>query len=510
MEVAIVSLSDTASTGMDNISSKMLKLSRKTISGVLAEIFNNSITMSSFPAQWKQAVAIPIFKKGDVTDVNNYRPISLLPVLSKVFEKIIAAQFCQHIENSCILSPSQFGFRLGRSTESALLRLSKLLFTARQNGRFTSLTTIDFSKAFDCICHSRLLNKLSHYKISHESILFFKSYLLDRSQRVRYGGVLSEPMNISHGVPEGSVLGPHLFNLYINSVFESLPTESVVAYADDITIVTHGDTAAEANNNMQNLLLVIDDWAANNLMAINTSKCFNMLISPYIRKRYDSIADDSRVTLGSVTLTSVTSMRILGVDFCNNLSWVAHSNKVRQKMNCMIGVLKRCGRTTSTSVRLQIYNAFIAPHLDYCLPVWGHLPKTSADAVEHCLVRMLRYILRNPSAEFTHSTCKEMGLRTFQHAVTMRCSDRILDGIQQGTLDNILFIDNHAKPISSPNTRTENANKLVVTIPKRRADDYSFQTAAPAIWNKLPNNITRLCNKRALINSVDEFYSLLF
>ena len=171
VEVAIASLSDTASTGMDNISSKMLKLSRKTISGVLAEIFNNSITMSSFPVQWKQAVVIPIFKKGDVTDVNNYRLISLLPVLSKVFEKIIAAQFCQHIENSCILSPSQFGFRLGRSTESALLRLSKLLFTARQNGRFTSLTTIDFSKAFDCICHSRLLNKLSHYKISHESIL---------------------------------------------------------------------------------------------------------------------------------------------------------------------------------------------------------------------------------------------------------------------------------------------------------------------------------------------------
>ena len=126
--------------------------------------------------------------------------------------------------------------------------------------------------------------------------------------------------------------------------------------------------------------------------------------------------------LGNQTLVIVTSLHILGVEFCSDLSWVAHSNYVRQKMNCMIGVLKRCRRTMNTDVRQKVYNSFIASRFDYCLPVWGHLPKASADRMDLCLIRMLRYMLHDSSACFTNTTYTSLGLWNFHHAEAVRCS----------------------------------------------------------------------------------------
>ena len=258
VESAIVSLSDTASTRSHNISSKMLKLSHHAISPILVEIFNHSIMTSTFPDQWKLTVVVPIFKKGEVNNINNYRQLALLSVLSKVFEKVIAKQLLEHLDKTCSLSPSQFSYRQGFSTESALLRLFKLLFSARQTSMYTSVTTIDFSKAFECLNHSLLMDKLHQHGLSNSTVQWFTSYLADRLQKVRYGGVLSEPMNVSLGVSEGSIQGPHLFNMYINSLLQSLLPDSAVAYADDVTLIAQGKTAAEATRNMQDLLCVIN------------------------------------------------------------------------------------------------------------------------------------------------------------------------------------------------------------------------------------------------------------
>ena len=157
-----------------------------------------------------------------------------------------------------------------------------------------------------------------------------KSYLPDRLKRVRYGGVLSEPPNELHGIPEGSILGPHLFNIYIDSLLRSLSADSVVAYADNVTLVSHGASPVECTSNMQGLLNIVNSWSYINHMAANSGKCFTMIISLYIRKRTDNI--NQCVTLGNNSLAIiVTKLRILGVDFSNDLSCVTHSNTVRKK-----------------------------------------------------------------------------------------------------------------------------------------------------------------------------------
>ena len=179
-------------------------------------------------------------------------------------------------------------------------------------------------------------------------------------------------------------------------------------------------------------------------------------------------------------------------------------------MNGMLGVLKRCERTMNTNVRRQIFNSFIAPRLGYCLPVWGHLPKTSSDLMDHSLLRALRYIVHNPKACFTGETCSLLGLRKFRHATDVRCSVRIFSAIQRGTLGDIICLDDCAVSTSQTLTRSIGANKICSFIPKRRADEYCFQVAAPMSWNKLPNNITSAASKRTLISKIDGFYNSQF
>jgi hypothetical protein len=154
-------------------------------------------------------------------------------------------------------------------------------------------------------------------------------------------------------------------------------------------------------------------------MAINCNKCYTMIISP--RVRTGDVTCKHVVTLGSSILPTQDSIRILGVEFCNTLSWVNHSDYVRRKLTCMTGVLKRCDRTLNTDTRLRVYNAFIAPHAAYCLPVWGHLPKMQAGRMEQCMLRILRLITHNPAAQFSNDTCSQLGLRSFAHAVAVRC-----------------------------------------------------------------------------------------
>ena len=433
-----------------------------------------------------------------------------------MFEKIIAKQLTSYLDTYSGLSTSQFGFRRGLSTKAALLRLSKLLFTAQQHSQFSAVTTIDFSKVFECVNHSILLKVLRAVGLSNSAVLWFKSYLSGRLQRVRYGGVLSKPLNVLHGVLEGSILGPHLFKIYIDSLLRSLPADSVEAYVDDLTLVSHSalpvectsNILVECTSNMQGLLNIVNSRSCTSLMAANSSKCFTMFISSYICKRTDNISQC--ITLENNTLAIVAKLRIIGMDFSNDLSWVAHSNTVRKKINGMLGVLKICGRTMNTNVRRQIFNSFIVLRLDFCLPMWGHLPKTSSDLMDYFLLRALRYIVYDPKACFTGETCNLLGLRKFRQATDVRCLVRIFSAIQRGTLGDIIYLDDCAVSTSQTLTRSTGANKICSFIPKRRADDYCFQVAAPMSWNKLPNNITSAASKKTLISKIDSLYNSQF
>ena len=219
------------------------------------------IKLIIFPSSWKCAIVVPIHKKGNYFDIANYRPIALLPLFSKVFEKTVNTQLCDFLSESAILHDAQHGFKKMRSCESALLRLSKCLFGSRIAGLWSCLVIIDYSKAFDTFDHDLILQTARTCGFNQTTIRWFESYLTERSQQVKYGSALSTPTRISYGVPQGSVLGPTIFNIFINQLFYCLPADCSIAYADDITLISHGDSASSASNCMQVLLDILSRWS---------------------------------------------------------------------------------------------------------------------------------------------------------------------------------------------------------------------------------------------------------
>ncbi len=242
----IKGLEDTSSVGLDGISMRFIKDALRVIAFYLTCIINTSIVTGIFPTSWKQALVVPILKTGDVDNPNNFRPISLFPIISKILEKNVSNQLMHFLESSQLLSITQHGFRPKLSTETAVTVITNKIFSNMDSKKITLLTLCDLSKAFDSVSHEILLKKCSALKIDS---FWFKSYIGNRIQSVRLNNTISEKLDIAYGVPQGSILGPVLFSIYVNDLNESISECSLTQYADD-TQFLHADNV----NNLENLI----------------------------------------------------------------------------------------------------------------------------------------------------------------------------------------------------------------------------------------------------------------
>ena len=268
----IKSLKNTNSTGYDDFSTKFVKLSASLIAPALVKIFNLAINTGIYPDSLKIAKVIPVFKKGDQMSVNNYRPISILSPINKIFEKILYSRLIKYIDKSNILYKYQFGFRKNHSTEHALIELVDQIKLNMGGNKMTCGIFIDLSKAFDTVNHKILIDKLEHYGIRGKALDIFKSYLSNRKQYVQLENSKSELCPIYIGVPQGSVFGPLFFILFINDLYKCCPDGKVRLFADDTTIFFHKNNIKDIISTGKLIMIQLAIWLKANKLTLNAEK----------------------------------------------------------------------------------------------------------------------------------------------------------------------------------------------------------------------------------------------
>ena len=372
LDKIIDQLKPKTSTGWDDISMKLVKLIKTDLLSPLKIIINQMLITGIFPMNLKIAKVIPLFKKGDNTIFSNYRPISLLPAMSKIFEKVIFQQLYEYFQSKHLFYCSQYGFRKGHSTELAALEVVDRIIKDMDNEELPINIYLDLSKAFDTLDHGILLDKLKYYGVRGTAANLFDSYLSDRKQYVEYDGVKSDTASISTGVPQGSVLGPLLFIIYINDIVNVSDVFDAVIYADDTTLSSTLNACNVIHRNnfdtqfINNELGKISEWLKLNKLSLNVNKSKYMIF--HTNRRNVPII---HVKIDDIEIQHVTEFNFLGMIVDENISWKCHVNYIANKIAKTVGILNRLKHFIPMNIKVMLYNSLILSHLNYGILAWG-------------------------------------------------------------------------------------------------------------------------------------------
>lgn len=381
--IIVHSLKNGSSPGRDSISNCTLKRVCCFLVDVLCFIYNFSMDTGIFPSSLKSAVVVPIFKKSDKGCLNNYRPISLLSVFSKIFEKAIKSRVVSFLNSNNILSPLQHGFREKRNTEGALVSFLEDLSVNIDRGRKTSALFMDMTKAFDRVVHTTLLKKLYSFGFRGTAYHWFLSYLKGRTQVVRVNSVLSEELSVNVGVPQGSVLGPLLFIIYINCIFRQPFCGSLIAFADDLSFTYSGLSTLENVNNIRHDLSLLSVWlTSHNLMLSDKTKIMHFrdkqtLLLDLIYHEYGCRGGLLCVSNYCVSIKQVKEFKYLGIIIDEDLNWKAQIKKLNSKLLLVARKMYVLRLFCPKFLLRMVYFALVDSTLQYGLSCWGSANKST-------------------------------------------------------------------------------------------------------------------------------------
>ena len=382
----------------------LIKKSAKIISPTLARLYNFYMNAGNFPEIFKIGKINPIFKKGNKEVMENYRPVSILPIFGKIFEKIIYNRLYNYFAKENVISENQFGFRKLHSTVHALHSSVRKIEAAMENGFHTIGIFIDLSKAFDTLDHNIMLHKLDYYGIRGVAKQLLESYLRGRKQYTAFDGECSEKQMVHYGVPQGSILGPLLFLLYINDLVNCYDGENTkfILYADDTNIFVVGQNKDEAFSNANKVLEKVHAYMKCNLLHINMDKCCfihfqpskNMEVNscsrtiPFVSNNHVSKA----IYIDGKKLKEVDDAKFLGVIIDKNLNWTAHINNLCKKLRAAAALLSKIRHWIPEKHYSKVYHALFEAHLTYGISVWGGVYDSKLNKIfqiqKHC-VRIL-------------------------------------------------------------------------------------------------------------------------
>lgn len=419
----ILNLKCDCRAGWDNISSGFLQRVVDFVAPVLTMLINRCLEAGVFPNALKKSILVPIHKAGDTDCVNNYRPISILTSLSKIFERIINSRLIKYLESKKLLSPSQYGFRADKSTDDALHDFTTFLVRKMDANEKCITIFLDLAKAFDTVCISKLLNKLNCMGIRGKQLDLFADYLSGRSQCVSIGEHVSDDLEVTYGVPQGSILGPTLFLCYINELCQlQIQDCKIISYADDTTLTFVGDTWEEAYTKAQAGFNTVCHWLAANSLTLNSDKTKLMQFS--IRNPPENAFNVYQIFAHKCSVPPVSqcsncplikaakSIRYLGVTFDNRLSFGEHIHNIAQKVRKLTYIFRKLRHVADRKTLIMVYYALIQSIVTYCITTWGGTDKTKLLKLERAQRLILKVTFFKPRLFSTWKLYQDTGVLT--------------------------------------------------------------------------------------------------
>lgn len=495
----ISKLKNSNSTGYDNFSIKIIKQCAHKIAKPLCHIINQCFVDGEFPSLLKISKVICLHKKGDIKELSNYRPISLLSVFSKIFEKLLASRIIKFLEINKILSPNQHGFRNKHSTISALVSILDYIYKNVDMGNKVMAMFIDLSKAFDCVNHDILLKKIECYGLRGQCNLLLRSYLSNRSQFVDYYGVISSKLDTDIGVPQGSVLGPLLFLLYINDIEESVPN-FYCAFADDISLIVSDFDMERMSSKLEQNLNSISNYFTDSRLIMNQEKTFSLQFHP-IGSNYTS---SPLIKFKGKSIQQVENFKLLGIYIDMSLNWKKHVDFICKKCASLCFAVKRLCQIASLNVVQTFYYSNFESRIRYGIICWGN--STTADRVFILQKRIIRSMF---------------GLKYRESCKRAFIQNKILTFPCLYILDVLIFVKTNMSKFLSQNTYheypTRHGSNLQYNIHRLEMFKSNPYYIGAVLYNKLGNNIKNIVGvnkfksavRQYLLNnafySVDEF-----
>ena len=464
--------------GPDSINNRLLKELAHPLSIPLCDLFNFSLTTGKVPQIWKQANVSPIYKKNDPSDVSNYRPISLLSTIGKVLEKLVHKYLFSFFRDNNVITTLQSGFVPGDSTVNQLTDIYNTFCKALDEGKEVRAVFCDISKAFDRVWHKGLIFKLQSAGISGTLLTWFSDYLSNRKQRVVLPGATSSWTSVKAGVPQGSILGPLLFLLYINDIVEDIHS-SIRLFADDTSLYVIVDNPFQTAEQLNSDLLKIHRWATKWLVTFNPEKSESILFS----RKYDTFHPP--INMNQNQIAEVDSHKHLGLVFSNDCTWHEHIELIKTKAWKRINVMRKLKFVLDRKSLQTIYFSFIRPLLEYANVVWNNCAKYESDDLEKIQNEAARIVTGATKLVSIESLLSETGWETL--AKRRKKHKLILFYKMQNDLTpNYLHSLVPATVGSASSYPLRNANNLQTVRANSQLYYYSFLPSTVRDWNELP------------------------
>lgn len=492
----IVAMNINKSCGPDNITPRMLKELVDIMSGPITLLLKRTLAEGVIPNDWKKANVSPIFKKGSRNHASNYRPISLTSIICKLMETFVKQKLLAHLTEHNLLSSKQHGFISGRSTTTQLLTYLDKCLEWIVDGEVVDSIYLDFAKAFDTVPHRRLLEKLRSYGIRDELLNWISAFLCDRTQVVVVNGEESILGHVLSGIPQGSVLGPILFVIYINDILENINADGLL-FADDTkifkTIMSREDALS-----LQTDIDLLEQWSRTWLLTFNPDKCHILTLGKFENIRYSH-----RYSIYGNEMEHVFSEKDLGVVIDSALSFEDHISEKIKKANSIMGLIRRSFSYLSCNLFKKLYMTFVRPHLEYAQVIWSPHLKKLINSIEKVQMRATKYVDGLKNLEYSERL-RKLDLPTLKYR---RARGDMIEMFKHFHVYDKSTISKKFQP------KGRVSRKHNFQIHERMAKDgvmgvqyNSFYYRSARTWNNLPAKVVNAKDINEFKNNLDEHW----